>query len=86
MLTPSCEVVGYKISRSIDGETSFLDNLLVRLHTFGCVFCDRYRRQLIHIHEKLQKVQPDISSDELPALGKASREKLKNILRNADRL
>ena len=85
MLTPSCVTVGYKISRSIDGETSFLDNLIIRLHTFGCIFCERYRRQLIHIHEKLQKIQSDIPSDDLPALGKAAHEKLKNILRNADR-
>jgi len=85
MLTPSCEVVGYKISRSIDGETSVLDNLIIRLHTFGCVFCDRYRHQLIHIHEKLQKMQPAAAENELPAMGKASREQLKKILRDANR-
>ncbi len=83
MGTPSCAAIGSRISRSIDGEVSAWDRLMIRLHTFGCEFCARYRRQLLYIHDQIQKTE----SFEAPGearMSAAGRKHLKKMLRDAN--
>jgi len=82
MSTPSCEIIGFKISQSIDAEASFFDKLLIRLHTFGCIYCYRYRQQLVHLHDKLQGLQPDDTLDSAN-LSTAACEHMKHVLRDS---
>ena len=48
-ITPSCEVIGRKISESMDHQCSLRDRMIIKIHLFGCVLCERYRRQLLAI-------------------------------------
>lgn len=63
-MTPACEIISQKISRSMDEKISLKERLQIRIHTFGCVLCARYRDQLITMRRMIEnyskKVQEDI--------------------------
>ncbi|HGY54127.1 MAG TPA: hypothetical protein ENK44_00355 [Caldithrix abyssi] len=63
MATPSCDVITHKISESFDRQLSLWDRVRIRLHVWSCVFCERYRRQLIMINDFLQKISEEDLSD-----------------------
>lgn len=54
-LTPPCEIISQKISRSLDGEISLRDRIEIRIHTMGCALCKRYRQQLLAMRQMLEK-------------------------------
>ncbi len=54
ILTPSCKVITHKISESMDHPISTYEKFQIRLHTMGCKFCNRYRKQLILVHSLLE--------------------------------
>lgn len=83
MGTPSCAVIGSRISRSIDGEVSAWDRLMIRLHTYACEFCARYRQQLLYIHNQIQKTESFADPDEA-RMSAAKRDHLKKMLRDAN--
>jgi len=87
MMTPSCEIITHRISESYDRKISFRERLSIRIHTLGCVLCERYRRQLLSIHDILQRYSGDgefIEEDEI--LPQASKERLKQRLQDSSRL
>jgi len=55
LLTPSCEIITQKISRSMDEPLSWKERLQIRLHLMACVLCDRYRQQLLAMRELIQE-------------------------------
>ena len=77
--TPTCDVVTRKISESFDQKLSLRDRLSIRVHTWSCVFCERYRQQLITIHRLLK----NISEDDLPdiQLSPEAKERIKETMK-----
>jgi len=61
--TPACDVITRKISESFDHKLSIWDRLRIRLHTWSCVLCERYRRQLITMHRLLRQISEEDLSD-----------------------
>lgn len=64
-LTPTCEVISQKISRSIDEKISLKEKLQIKIHLLGCTLCERYRDQLLAIHKMMAKYSKDLE-EELP--------------------
>lgn len=62
-LTPTCEIISQKISRSMDEKISIMDKLQIKIHTFGCVLCARYRDQLITMRRMLEKYSKKVEED-----------------------
>lgn len=60
MMTPSCEIVTRQISESYDRKLSLRERIGIRVHTFGCILCERYRLQLMAIHRLLQKYSENV--------------------------
>jgi hypothetical protein len=54
-LTPSCEIISQKISRSMDQPISLRDRIEIRIHTFGCILCELYWQQLLTVHQLVGK-------------------------------
>ena len=80
MATPSCEVITRKISESFDRKLSLWDRILIRMHIWSCVFCERYRQQLLAIHRLLA----GLSEDELTdiRLSGEAKKRIKETLNN----
>ena len=64
-MMPSCEVISHRISESYDRELSRRERLSIRIHTLGCKLCERYRRQLMVIHDLLKQysVEDNVKSN-----------------------
>ncbi len=56
MGTPSCEIIGRKISESFDRPLTIKERIQIKIHLLGCVFCLRYRDQLIKLHQMASKL------------------------------
>lgn len=54
-MMPSCDVISQRISESYDRKLSLRERMSIRIHTLGCKMCERYRRQLVVIHDILQR-------------------------------
>ncbi len=81
MMTPSCDVITRRISESYDRKLAFRERLSIRIHTLGCVLCERYRRQLMALHRMLQKYSGEIDAlAEDVALPQETKERLKKKL------
>ncbi len=79
MATPSCEVITQKISESLDRKLSLWDRSRIRLHVWSCVFCERYRQQLMTLNQFLQKISEDDLKDvRLPS---ETKERIKESLK-----
>ena len=66
MMMPSCDVISRRMSESYDRKLSVRERLSIRIHTLGCILCERYRRQLLIVHNLLQQystLSKDVKSD-----------------------
>lgn len=83
-LTPSCEMITQKVSKSMDEPLSFKEQLQVRFHLMMCEFCTRYRDQLLTIRkmirEQTEAWEPDSDVSEF-SLSSEKREQIKKKLR-----
>ena len=61
-MTPSCEVIGRKISESMDHQCSLRDRMIIKIHLFGCILCERYRRQLLAIEGILNRYAQEVEA------------------------
>ena len=84
-LTPTCEVITEKISKSLDEPLSLKEKIQIRVHTFTCILCARYREQLLAIRKlitrELEQTE-DISLDKDLQLPENARERIKDQLRD----
>ncbi|MDZ7724437.1 MAG: hypothetical protein U5R06_16945 [candidate division KSB1 bacterium] len=82
-LTPSCETISKQISESLDHRLSVRKRLTIRLHTWQCVLCDRYRRQLLAIHNMLKTYSDAVDSPlyQKDSLTPDMRKRIKDTLR-----
>lgn len=62
MSTPSCEVIGRKISESFERPLTLKERLEIKIHLLGCQFCMRYREQLIKLHQMASKLSDDFEN------------------------
>ena len=84
MMTPSCEIITHRISESFDRKLTLRERLSIRIHTLGCVLCNRYRRQLVAIHDILQRYSDNGEfAGEDETLPQASKERLKQQLHDS---
>lgn len=76
-MTPACDIITQKISRSMDEKLSLKDRLQIRIHTFGCELCSRYRNQLITMRRMIagysNKMDEDITRRETGLSEEAAR-------------
>lgn len=81
-LTPSCEDISKKISRSLDTDISFRDFIGIRFHTLTCVLCQRYRKQLLNMHELMEKYADEIDESRFESvrLSDNARDRMKKVL------
>ncbi len=63
MSTPSCEVIGRKISESFDKKLTIKERIQIKIHLLGCTFCMRYREQLIKLHNMASKLAKEFEND-----------------------
>ena len=86
MLTPTCEVITQKVSRSMDEPLSVKERLQVRLHLMMCEFCTRYRDQLLTIRQKIRE-QSEVWDDDTDIsefrLSPDKREQIKQKMRDS---
>jgi len=82
-LTPSCDVISYKISKSVDENISLKDKLSIKFHIIFCKFCRRYEQQikLLHnmFHDNFEQYS-DSMKQSSPQLSEESRLKIKKML------
>ncbi len=81
MGTPSCEVITHKISESLDHPLSRKDRLMIRLHTYSCIFCARYRQQLLVLHEAMNRYAVQYPQTEDIGLSEETKEQIKEKLK-----
>ena len=84
MGTPSCEIIGRKISESFDHPLTIKERIQIKIHLLGCEFCLRYRDQLIKLHQMASKLADDFEQskqDEIK-LDPKIKSKLKDIIKN----
>lgn len=76
-MTPACDIISQKISRSMDEKLTLKDRLQIRIHTLGCELCSRYRNQLITMRRMIagysDKMAEDISETKEGLSGEAAR-------------
>jgi len=78
-LTPSCEVITQKVSRSMDEPLSFKERLQVRIHLMMCEFCTRYRQQLLTIRRRIQQHAEEWEEGAVPSEAHLSPEAKQRI-------
>ncbi len=63
-MTPTCEVVAYKVSEAMDHKLSLWDRIRVNVHLMGCHLCNRYREQLLALRKMLHSYSDQIKAME----------------------
>ncbi len=82
-LTPTCDVITQKISESMDHPISLRDRFRIRVHILFCVFCNRYRRQLLAIRDMLKTKRDEIETTDIaggPVLSADAKERIRQSL------
>lgn len=82
-LTPTCEVITEKISKSLDEPLTLKEKIQIRLHTLTCILCARYRDQLLAIRKFITKEveqSEKVSLDKDVQLPDKARNRIKNQL------
>ena len=84
MLTPSCDVIGHRISESLDRKLTFRERMSIKIHTMGCVLCERYRHQMLAVHTILSKYVMEMEKNEdlTTPLPEEAKERIKAVLKN----
>ena len=59
MIMPSCEIISYKISESMDHDLPMADKVRIRMHVMMCNLCARYRDQLLVLRNIIDKYYTD---------------------------
>ncbi|HHM23434.1 MAG TPA: zf-HC2 domain-containing protein [Bacteroidetes bacterium] len=80
-LTPSCDIVTRKVSESLDRKLNLWEKIQVSLHLMVCEFCNRYRDQLLAIHQTLERhSHAGEPPPELGSLSEEAKAKMKQAL------
>lgn len=84
MLTPPCEVIGHRISESFDRKLTWRERWSIAIHNLGCAICERYRRQMIALHNIVSRYADTAYKDEeiLPQLSDAAKEQIRAAMRS----
>jgi hypothetical protein len=83
-MTPSCEIISKKISRSIDEKLSLMDRLEIKIHILGCILCERYRDQLLAMHRMVGEYSKKIEEetpDQTKGLSEEATQRIKLALK-----
>ena len=81
-LTPSCDIITHKISKSMDHNISMRERLQIKLHILGCKLCKRYQKQLTTLNDAFENYAQDETTDQKDTLSDEARQKIKKILSN----
>lgn len=82
-LTPTCEVITEKVSKSLDEPLSLKEKIQIRVHTFTCILCARYREQLLAIRKLIIRETEQaekVSLDKDVKLPDTARQRIKDKL------
>lgn len=82
-LTPTCEVITEKISKSLDEPLTLKEKIQIRVHTFTCILCARYREQLLAIRKLITREieqTEEISLDKNVQLPETTKKRIKDQL------
>lgn len=82
--TPNCREMSRLASRSLETPTPFALRLRMRLHHLICAWCQRYERQLRHLHDTAPGLaeRPELSTAR--GLTPEARERMRRRLREAN--
>lgn len=81
---PPCKDMIDVASRSVDGNVSFRENLVLKLHLIPCKPCVRFIEQSRFIKQLMQDVEMENASGAYRGtLSEESRERLKAMLKNS---
>lgn len=80
-MTPSCQVVSERVSRSMDGKLTWKEKIGAKIHLLGCELCERYRKQLMIIKDMLENCPEKLVDIDINSDIKLSAEKKKKILK-----
>ena len=82
---PSCKDVTSLLSKSLDGSLTFKEKLIMKIHLWTCIACQRYLSQIQVIGEVFEKqaanIEPEKSS---PRLSTEAAERLKDAIRQSE--
>ena len=84
-ITPSCEIITQKISRSMDEPLTWKERIQVRLHLMACVLCTRYREQLLAMRKMIQNGIGELEEEQLSpesGLSTDAKDRMKEQLSN----
>lgn len=80
---PPCREITEMVSHSLEEMPPLRERLLIRLHFSICVWCSRYRDQLLFMREAVRQTPSDSEKEadgKSPTLSPEARERLKRAL------
>jgi len=81
---PSCKDITALVSRSMEKDLSWREKIVMKIHLYACVACERYLKQLEFMSEVFEKQSERIEKGEYaPRLSSEASERLKNALKSS---
>ena|SRR5688500_18290401 len=80
---PPCKEMIDIASRSIDGELTFRENLVLKLHLIPCKPCVRFIEQSKFLKQMMTEVEIEEASAYKGTLSTEARERLKELLKSS---
>jgi len=83
MLTPSCEIITQKISKSMDAPLTLWEKMQVRVHISACKLCAWYRLQLLAIRRMITQKMNQLDENQVTEgaqLSPEARQRIKDRL------
>ncbi|GAB4176399.1 MAG: hypothetical protein Kow00100_18410 [Geothermobacteraceae bacterium] len=79
---PGCATVSRMISETLDHPLSPKQRWQLRVHTLFCLFCRRYKRQLLALRKLASTQASEVHCDtaDLPGLSDIARERIRETL------
>lgn len=82
-ITPTCKDITRLLSDSMDRNLSLRQRIDIKLHLIMCVWCERYKRQLLFLRDALRHSLAYIEETGVsptPSLPPEARERIKRAL------
>lgn len=72
----NCKQTSLLVSQSLDRPLTWRERWAVRAHLLICVYCRRFKQQLLWIRSQLSQWQQRVTEDQSPGLSTAAKERI----------
>ncbi len=81
----NCGETTHMVSEYLDRKLPLYKRMGIRIHLFMCRFCSQYRKQLLLMHQVLERYsESDRTIDIFEPLSNEDRERMKHLLDHLD--